>query len=102
MIAVGTDILKFERIEAVVERQGKRFIERILTPEERQEHAGAVQGEITRLSDRLATAASELEALAARLGADLGSDALLHEVRAWHQSTELALTAFADTVGELE
>ena len=37
MIAVGTDILRVGRIEAVLERLGDRVVERILTPAERQE-----------------------------------------------------------------
>ena len=41
MIAVGTDILNFERVEDVVKRQGDRFVERILTPEEREEYAAS-------------------------------------------------------------
>ena len=42
MIAVGTDILKFERINDVLERLGDRFVERILTPAEREEYAASV------------------------------------------------------------
>ena len=34
MIALGTDILEVERITAVVERLGERFVQRILTPAE--------------------------------------------------------------------
>lgn len=33
---VGTDIIEISRIEQVLERQGKRFIERILTASEQQ------------------------------------------------------------------
>lgn len=70
--------------------------------DERSRHAGTVQLEVDRLSARLVSAAAELEALHARLGSQLGSADLVHEVRAWHQSAELAMDAFAKTVGELE
>ena len=39
MISVGTDILKFERLEETLDRLGDRFVERILTPQEQQEFA---------------------------------------------------------------
>jgi hypothetical protein len=68
---------------------------------ERAQHADRVALEVEHLHLRLETAAVEIEALSVRLGADLGSEALLHEVRAWHSSTDQALRAFADTVGEL-
>jgi phosphopantetheinyl transferase (holo-ACP synthase) len=32
MIAVGTDILKIDRIDEVLDRLGDRFVQRILTP----------------------------------------------------------------------
>ena len=35
MLGIGTDIVTIARIEAVFERQGQRFVERILAPEER-------------------------------------------------------------------
>ena len=92
--------LELELLEAGVERI-PALKQQMAALQQRQLHAASVTGEITSLSDRLATAAGELEALSARLEADLGSEALLHEVRAWHQSTELALSAFAETVGEL-
>ncbi|MEH6571335.1 MAG: holo-ACP synthase [Halioglobus sp.] len=38
MIALGTDILKVERIDAVVGRLGDRFVKRILTERERLEY----------------------------------------------------------------
>lgn len=35
---IGTDIVDIERIQAVLERQGERFVQRILTPAERAEY----------------------------------------------------------------
>ena len=36
MLAIGTDLLDSRRIHAAFERHGSRFVERILTPKERQ------------------------------------------------------------------
>ena len=68
------------------------------------EHAGhtaSVRDEVAQLQRRLETAAVELEALSARLGTEIGTLEFVHELRAWHSSTDLALEAFSDTVGEL-
>lgn len=35
---IGTDIVDIERIQAVLERQGERFVQRILTPAEQVEY----------------------------------------------------------------
>ena len=35
---VGTDVVSIERIEGVLERHGERFLNRILTPEERRRY----------------------------------------------------------------
>ncbi len=43
MISVGTDILKIERIEAVVERLGEKFVKRILTEAEQAEYNASSQ-----------------------------------------------------------
>ena len=67
MIALGTDILKVARIEAVVERQGERFVRRILTPREQEEYAGHSQA--NRL---LAKRFSAKEAVAKALGTGIG------------------------------
>ena len=36
MIGIGTDIVAIARVEAVLNRQGQRFVNRILAPEERR------------------------------------------------------------------
>ena len=43
MIALGTDILRVERIEEVVGRLGERFVRRILTEAERLEYGTSGQ-----------------------------------------------------------
>ena len=40
---IGTDICSIERIEAVLKRFGDTFLDRVLTPAERQGHWGARQ-----------------------------------------------------------
>lgn len=67
MIAVGTDILKIERIDEVVSRLGERFVERILTPEERLEFRQSPQA--NRL---LAKRFAAKEAIAKALGTGIG------------------------------
>jgi len=36
IVGIGTDVVSIERIEGVLERHGERFLNRILTPEERR------------------------------------------------------------------
>jgi holo-[acyl-carrier protein] synthase len=43
LIALGTDILKVDRIEEMVNRLGDRFVRRILTEAEREEYAGSAK-----------------------------------------------------------
>ncbi len=66
-IRVGTDILRIARIDEVVERQGQRFVDRILTPSEREEYAGH------RFPNRLlAKRFAAKEAVAKALGTGIG------------------------------
>lgn len=67
MIAVGTDILKVERIEQVMQRQGERFMRRILTEPEQAEFHASKQG--NRL---LAKRFAAKEAIAKALGTGIG------------------------------
>jgi holo-[acyl-carrier protein] synthase len=67
VIALGTDILEIARMEAVIERLGERFAERILTPLERDEYrASAVPARL--LAKRFAAK----EAIAKALGTGIG------------------------------
>lgn len=67
MISVGTDILRVERIDGVLERLGERFVERILTPGERLEfEASNTPGRL--LAKRFAAK----EAIAKALGTGIG------------------------------
>ena len=66
-IAVGTDILRIARIAEVLERQGDRFVARILTPLEREEYR------LSKLPERmLAKRFAAKEAVAKTLGTGIG------------------------------
>jgi len=78
VIAVGTDIVKIERIEAVVARQGDRFVQRILTPAELAEYRAS-----SRSLQMLAKRFAAKEAVAKALGTGIGrgvswQDILIH------------------------
>jgi holo-[acyl-carrier protein] synthase len=79
MIAVGTDILNFERVEDVVKRQGDRFVERILTPGEREEYAASARP-INLLAKRFAAK----EAVAKSLGTGIGRGVSWQDIRITH------------------
>jgi holo-[acyl-carrier protein] synthase len=67
VIAVGTDILRVQRIDDVVDRLGGRFVQRILTPREQEEYAASPQP--NRL---LAKRFAAKEAIAKALGTGIG------------------------------
>ena len=67
MIAVGTDILRFSRIEETHQRLGERFVARILTPSEREEFAASARP-LNLLAKRFAAK----EAVAKCLGTGIG------------------------------
>ena len=79
MIAVGTDILNFERVEDVVKRQGERFVERMLTPGEREEYAASARP-INLLAKRFAAK----EAVAKSLGTGIGRGVSWQDIRITH------------------
>jgi holo-[acyl-carrier protein] synthase len=67
MIAVGTDILKVNRIDDVLSRLGDRFVQRILTPSEQLEYYASKQP-----SRLLAKRFAAKEAIAKSLGTGIG------------------------------
>lgn len=79
MIAVGTDILRFERIDDVLERLGDRFVRRILTPEEREEYAASA-----RPGNLLAKRFAAKEAVAKTLGTGIGRGVSWQDIRISH------------------
>ena len=79
MIAVGTDILKVSRIEAVVDRQGDKFVRRILTPPEQAEYEASQIG-LRLLAKRFAAK----EAVAKALGTGIGRGVSWQDIRVDH------------------
>ena len=81
MIAVGTDIVKVERVDEVVSRLGERFVARILTPEEREEYQQSAQA--NRL---LAKRFAAKEAVAKALGTGIGRGVSWQDIRIDHDA----------------
>ena len=79
MIAVGTDILRLDRIEEVHQRLGDRFVERILTPTEREEF-GASKRPLNLLAKRFAAK----EAVAKCLGTGIGRGVSWQDIEITH------------------
>ncbi len=82
MIAVGTDILKFSRIDEVLDRLGERFVERILTPDEREEYAAS-----KRPGNLLAKRFAAKEAIAKSLGTGIGRGVSWQDIRITHDAS---------------
>ncbi len=79
MIAVGTDIVQIARIEAVLSRQGSRFMCRILCPEEQAEYAAS------NIPERLlAKRFAAKEAIAKALGTGIGRGVSWQDMRIDH------------------
>jgi len=81
VIALGTDILEIERIAAVVERLGERFVQRILTPSERAEYH-ASQQPVRLLAKRFAAK----EAIAKALGTGIGRGVSWQDIEIQHDA----------------
>ncbi|MDH4039254.1 MAG: holo-ACP synthase [Gammaproteobacteria bacterium] len=79
MIAIGTDILRVQRIEDVVTRLGDRFVARILTPAEREEYRASQQPH--RL---LAKRFAAKEAIAKALGTGIGRGVSWQDISIGH------------------
>ncbi len=79
MIAVGTDILQVSRINQVVDRQGDKFVHRILTPEEVSEYEASQIG-LRLLAKRFAAK----EAVAKALGTGIGRGVSWQDIRIDH------------------
>jgi holo-[acyl-carrier protein] synthase len=81
LIAVGTDILRVERIEEVVGRLGDRFVRRILTPHEQAEYRASKQP-VRFLAKRFAAK----EAIAKSLGTGIGRGVSWQDIQIEHDS----------------
>jgi holo-[acyl-carrier protein] synthase len=81
VIAVGTDILKIERIDEVVGRLGDKFVHRILTEPEREEYRASKQ------SNRLlAKRFAAKEAIAKALGTGIGRGVSWQDIQIEHDA----------------
>ncbi len=90
MISVGTDILKVERIEAVVARLGDKFVRRILTETERQEYQGSGIP-IGLLAKRFAAK----EAVAKALGTGIGRGVSWQDIQIDHNESGAPLVVLS-------
>lgn len=70
IIGIGTDIVEIERIASSIERLGERFVNRILTPPEREQFA---QLNSQRAASFLAKRFAAKEAAVKALGTGIGS-----------------------------
>jgi len=88
LIAIGTDILKFERLDEVVNRLGDRFVKRILTPEECEEYAASA-----RPQNLLAKRFAAKEAVAKALGTGIGRGVSWQDIRISHDENGAPLVS---------
>ena len=96
MIAVGTDIIKFERIDDVLERLGDRFVERILTPQEREEYAAS-----SRPGNLLAKRFAAKEAVAKSLGTGIGRGVSWQDIQIEHDANGAPLVRLSGGAAEV-
>jgi holo-[acyl-carrier protein] synthase len=82
VISVGTDILKIDRVEAVIERLGDKFMRRILTEEEQEEYHSSTQS-VRLLAKRFAVK----EAVAKALGTGIGRGVSWQDIQVVHDSS---------------
>ena len=90
MIAVGTDIVKIDRIQAVVERQGERFVQRILAPAEVAEYRAS-----SRALHLLAKRFAAKEAVAKALGTGIGRGVSWQDILIHHDSNGAPLVTLS-------
>ena len=81
IISVGTDILQIDRVEAVVDRLGEKFVKRILTPAEQVEYNASSQP--NRL---LAKRFAVKEAVAKALGTGIGRGVSWQDIQLEHNA----------------
>jgi holo-[acyl-carrier protein] synthase len=91
MIRIGTDILEITRLEAVVERQGERFVNRILTPAERSEYAASATP-VRLLAKRFAAK----EAIAKALGTGIGRGVSWQHMHIGHDALGAPVVTLTD------
>ena len=95
MIAIGTDIVRIARIAEVVDRQGERFVRRILRPEERHEYQA--HREPARLLKRFAAK----EAVAKCLGTGIGRGVSWQDILIHHDNNGAPLVTLSGGAREV-
>jgi len=96
LIAVGTDILKVERIDEVVGRLGDRFVQRILTESEQAEYRASKQ------SNRLlAKRFAAKEAIAKALGTGIGRGVSWQDIQIEHDDYGAPLVCLSGGASEV-
>ncbi len=96
MIAIGTDIVRIARITEVVERQGQRFVSRILRPEEIHEYQS--HREPARL---LAKRFAAKEAVAKCLGTGIGRGVSWQDILVHHDNNGAPLVTLSGGAREV-
>jgi holo-[acyl-carrier protein] synthase len=96
LISLGTDILKIERIDAVVARLGDRFVQRILTESERLEYG--TSGQPNRL---LAKRFAAKEAIAKALGTGIGRGVSWQDIQINHDENGAPLVELSGGAQEV-
>ena len=96
LISLGTDILKIERIDAVVARLGDRFVRRILTENERLEYGSS--GQPNRL---LAKRFAAKEAIAKALGTGIGRGVSWQDIQINHDENGAPLVELSGGAQEV-
>ena len=93
IVGIGTDIVKLERMQALFERHGKAFVERVFTEDERIE-AASRNNPIEYYAGRWAAK----ESVSKALGCGIGKDCAWHDIHIRNNSQgspELTLTGNA-------
>lgn len=82
VIGIGTDIVEVDRIRGVLERQGKRFLDRVFTEEER-EYCERMKFPHKHYAARFAAKEAVSKAFTTGIGAELGwkSASIYHGAR---------------------
>lgn len=96
MIAVGTDILEISRIAQVVDRQGDKFVQRILTPQEIADYQASQIG-LRLLAKRFAAK----EAVAKALGTGIGRGVSWQDIRIDHDENGAPLVVLTGGAREV-
>ncbi len=88
IVGIGTDVVDTQRVRAIWERHGQRFVQRILTSPERAEWNGL---EISFLARRFAVK----EAAAKALGSGIAAGVTFHDMELGHDHRGRPILHFA-------